>query len=68
MYLSLKGRPEPSIQRPSAFIDAALERDREAASAEWLAEWRSDLADFLDRALIEAAVDPGVRSGHRVTD
>ena len=47
--------PSPS----ASVIDAALERDQEAASAEWLAEWRTDLADFLDRALIDAAVDRG---------
>ncbi|MGA8495931.1 MAG: hypothetical protein WB764_10645, partial [Xanthobacteraceae bacterium] len=36
------------------------ERDPEAAAAEWLAEWRSDLSDFLDRELISGAVDAGV--------
>jgi hypothetical protein len=46
---------------PQSVIDAALERDPEAAGAEWLSEWRSDLADFLDRELIEDAVDRGVR-------
>lgn len=46
---------------PQRIIDAALARDPEAASAEWLSEWRSDLCDFLDRELIEAAVDHGVR-------
>jgi hypothetical protein len=45
---------------PRAIIDAALERDPEAAAAEWLSEWRSDLSGFLDRELIDAAVDPGV--------
>lgn len=45
---------------PQAVIDAALARDPEAAAAEWLSEWRSDLSDFLDRALIEDAVDRGV--------
>jgi hypothetical protein len=48
----------PSL--PQSVIDAALERDPEAASAEWLSEWRSDLSDFLDRELIEDAVDRGV--------
>jgi hypothetical protein len=48
----------PSL--PQAIIDAALARDPEAASAEWLSVWRSDLSDFLDRELIEAAVDAGV--------
>jgi hypothetical protein len=45
---------------PRHIIDAALEKDPEAASAEWLSEWRSDLAGFIDRELVEAAVDPGV--------
>ena len=48
----------PSL--PQSVIDAALARDPEAASAEWLSRWRSDLSDFLDRELVEAAVDPGV--------
>ena len=45
---------------PQSIVDEALERDPEAARAEWMAEWRSDLADFLDRELIESAVDAGV--------
>jgi hypothetical protein len=45
---------------PQSVIDAAIERDPEAASAEWLSKWRSDLSDFLDRELIAASVDPGV--------
>jgi hypothetical protein len=42
-------------------IDQALEQDPEAASAEWLSQWRSDLADFVQREVVEAAVDPAVR-------
>jgi hypothetical protein len=42
-----------------ALIDRALDEDPEAAGAEWLAEFRSDLADFVDRAVVEAAVIPG---------
>jgi hypothetical protein len=38
-----------------------LENDREAASAEWLAEFRKDLADFVDREVVEDLVDRGVR-------
>ena len=45
---------------PQHVIDEALAEDRERAGAEWLAEWRSDLADFLDRELVESAVDHGV--------
>ncbi len=48
----------PSL--PQSVIDAALERDAEAAGAEWLSQWRSDLSDFLDRELIDGAVDPSV--------
>jgi len=29
-------------------VDAALQRDREAAGSEWLAEWRSDISDYID--------------------
>lgn len=45
---------------PGHIIDAALARDPEAAGAEWLSSWRSDLSDFLDRELVDAAVDPGI--------
>jgi hypothetical protein len=41
-------------------IDDAMERDPAVARAEWLAEWRDDLAQFLDRQAVEAAVDVGV--------
>jgi hypothetical protein len=44
---------------PRAVIDQALERDPEAAAAEWLAEWRSDLADFVNREVIDAVTIPG---------
>jgi hypothetical protein len=40
-------------------IEAELERDPERAGAEYLSKWRDDLSLFVDRALIEAAVDPG---------
>jgi hypothetical protein len=41
-------------------IDDAMVRDPAVARAEWMAEWRDDLAQFLDRQLVEAAVDIGV--------
>jgi len=41
-------------------IDKEIERDPAVGRAEWLAEWREDLASYIDRALIEAAVDVGV--------
>jgi hypothetical protein len=46
---------------PEATIEAALKSDPEAASAEWLSEWRSDLSDFIDRALVEGLVVRGRR-------
>jgi hypothetical protein len=45
---------------PQEIIDDALSRDPEAAAAEWLSQWRSDLSDFLDRELVDSAIDPGV--------
>jgi hypothetical protein len=41
-------------------IDDAMERDPAVARAEWMAEWREDLAQFLDRQVVEAAVDVAV--------
>jgi hypothetical protein len=45
---------------PQAVIDDALKRDPAAARSEWLAEWRDDIAAFLGRELIEAAVDRNI--------
>ncbi len=42
---------------PQHIIDRRLAEDPEAGAAEYLAEWRSDLSDFLDRELVSAAVD-----------
>jgi hypothetical protein len=36
------------------FIDKELELDPEAASAEWLAEWRNDLRNYTDREALDA--------------
>ena len=44
---------------PRRIIDAALERDPEAAASEWLAEWRSDLADFVSREVVDSVVVSG---------
>jgi hypothetical protein len=44
----------------AAIIDQALAEDPAAARAEWLGEFRDDIAGFADVALIEAAVDCGV--------
>ncbi|HUB48348.1 MAG TPA: hypothetical protein VMB73_25510 [Acetobacteraceae bacterium] len=45
---------------PQRIIDARLAEDPEAGAAEYLAEWRGDVSDFLDRELVESAVDAGV--------
>jgi hypothetical protein len=43
-----------------AIIAKALEDDPAAARAEWLGEFRNDIAGFVNLELIEAAVDRGV--------
>ena len=42
-------------------VAAALEEDAAAASAEWLAEFRSDVETFASREVIEGCVEFGVR-------
>jgi hypothetical protein len=66
------GKPDPNVLvvrgpsrlfnplLPQRIVDAALERDPEAASAEWLAQWRDDLSDYVDRQIIESCVMSGV--------
>lgn len=44
---------------PHAVVDAALERDHASASAEYLAEFRSDIEAFVSREVVEACVSPG---------
>lgn len=46
----------PSV--PQRVVDAAIERDPQAASSEFLAEFRSDISAFVDRAVVESCVDP----------
>ena len=41
-------------------IDSALTEDPEAARADFMSEWRDDLASYAARDLIEATVDRGV--------
>jgi hypothetical protein len=43
------------------FIDAELQRDPASAAAEYLSQARSDLEDFIDRALVERAQRAGPR-------
>lgn len=46
---------------PQSIIDAAMERDASSAAAEWLAEFRSDLEDYVSRETVLACVDSGVK-------
>jgi hypothetical protein len=45
---------------PQSVIDRALARDPVSAAAEWLAEWRSDVSDFISRDVLAAVVMDGV--------
>ncbi len=45
---------------PSEEIEDALARDPAKNRAEYLSEWRDDIASYLPRELIEASVDRGV--------
>jgi hypothetical protein len=47
----------PTIDQ--AIIDQALQDDPEAAKSEWLGEFRSDIASFLQREAVEPCVRPG---------
>ncbi len=49
----------PSV--PQSVIDRAMELDPVAATAEYLAQFRSDVGSFLDTDLIERAIEPGRR-------
>ena len=56
----------PSL--PQSVVDRALERDHAAASAEYLANFRSDIESFVSREAIEACVAVGVRERPPVSD
>jgi hypothetical protein len=43
-----------------AIIAEAYEEDPESAASEYGAEFRSDIADFVSRAVVEACIDPGI--------
>lgn len=43
-----------------ALIEADIAKDPQRYSAEYLSEWRDDLAGFVGRDLLDAAVDVGV--------
>jgi hypothetical protein len=53
------GTRDFNVTIPQEEIDRALEEDAAAAASEWLGEWRSDIAAFVDRAVVEACVAPG---------
>jgi hypothetical protein len=44
----------------AAEIDRQLALDPEKAAAEYMSQWRDDLSSFLDRQLVEAAIDRGI--------
>jgi hypothetical protein len=46
---------------PQSEVDEAMERDAASASAEWMAEFRADVADFIPRDVVLACVEAGVR-------
>jgi hypothetical protein len=46
---------------PQSEVDAAIEADPADASAEWLACFRDDIADFVQREVVMACVEIGVR-------
>lgn len=54
----------PTVRQ--SVVDAALERDHAAASAEWLAEWRADIEAFVTREVVEACVSLNVTERERV--
>lgn len=47
----------PSL--PQSVVDEALAEDLQAAKAEYLGEWRDDVAEFVPRSLIEGLVQQG---------
>lgn len=44
---------------PQGIVDDALKEDLQAAKSEWLAEFREDIIQWLDRSVIESAVIRG---------
>jgi hypothetical protein len=46
---------------PQSVVDRALERDRAAASAEYLAEFRTDIESFVNLDAVSACIERGVR-------
>ena len=48
----------PSL--PQRVVDRALEADPDAAAAEYLGQWRNDIAAFVSREVVEACVSPDI--------
>jgi hypothetical protein len=46
---------------PEADIAADMRLDPDKARAEWFSEWRTDIASYIDRELVEELIDHGVR-------
>jgi len=46
---------------PESVIDRAIERDPAAASAEYLAQFRTDIESLLTQEAVGACIDAGVR-------
>jgi len=46
---------------PQRVIDEAMERDPASATAEFLAQFRSDIEQFISREAVEACIEPGVQ-------
>jgi hypothetical protein len=49
---------------PQSVVDRALERDHAAASAEYLAIFRTDIESFVNREAVEGCISFGVRERH----
>lgn len=49
-------------------VDRAMERDAAAASAEYLAQFRTDIESFVSREAVEACVSRGVRERTPIND
>ncbi|APO74580.1 hypothetical protein AM571_CH01759 [Rhizobium etli 8C-3] len=52
---------------PQSVVDRALERDQSSASAEYMAEFRSDIEDFVSLEVVEACVTTGVYERPRIS-
>jgi len=68
---SLLWRAKTEIMNPTIdrrLIEQALKDDPEAARAEWLAEWRTDISAFLPQELVESCVITGRHELPKIKD